>query len=537
MILQDHKKDGKKFIPPMKHMMNFTEVHYVERILPEIAWIAFLIDNLGARQGIHIASRLVITAHSLHVGNAMCDFSLISAFSLLTEDEKSRLIETIREENVLFKLRNALAVFFRVYPSNNPLAFITEGTPSTPSAIDLSVTKRIIHKNIDRRDFDAVVTQSVVFYSKYLSGKLKFNTEVKAPDLESIIGDFQSAAAQRAASHIRMAVNTVFMFNEKDIGTKWASYFWNHGLELEPPIPFLVPQELESADDSVHPAETFALEYEKIVITFLNEVWNSLPKDLLESQVAEVIGALLSRQAYMSVKLSNNMDIWDWSIGPLILRSMTDCFITLAWILKDPILRSKQYISYGLGQQKLSIEHFKEQLSKELDEESKKSLQSIIDNQESWLNAQHYEFLQEVDVGSWSGLSTRDMAKQCDAMNLYHFAYTPYSACTHNIWSHTGMFNCRHSTNPLHKFIRTPCFVETEVDLSVFLNSAKYLEKCFTAVVESFNLHIEAERPYSWAANNIVSLGKTLREYYEKNAKKDERQMSSECTPLDQQSS
>jgi hypothetical protein len=59
MVLEDHRREGKKFIPPMKHMMNFTEVHYVERILPEIAWIAFLIEDLGAQQGIHVASTLI----------------------------------------------------------------------------------------------------------------------------------------------------------------------------------------------------------------------------------------------------------------------------------------------------------------------------------------------------------------------------------------------------------------------------------------------------------------------------------------------
>jgi hypothetical protein len=42
-------------------------------------------------------------------------------------------------------------------------------------------------------------------------------------------------------------------------------------------------------------------------------------------------------------------------MAPIILRAMVDLYITLSWIFKDPLERSKKYIAYGLGQEKLEI--------------------------------------------------------------------------------------------------------------------------------------------------------------------------------------
>jgi hypothetical protein len=57
-ILSDHKRIGKKFIPPAKHLIGFTELPYIERILPEIVWIGFFLKILGDGDGIKTAIQL-----------------------------------------------------------------------------------------------------------------------------------------------------------------------------------------------------------------------------------------------------------------------------------------------------------------------------------------------------------------------------------------------------------------------------------------------------------------------------------------------
>ena len=98
---------------------------------------------------------------------------------------------------------------------------------------------------------------------------------------------------------------------------------------------------------------------------------------------------------------------------------MTDAYITLAWILKDPIERSRKLILYGLGQQKLMQEHRREAL---IAEGKDPAQDPMVKASEAWLNAQRFDFLTEVNVGSWSEAAVREMAEQADCLDLYRYA-------------------------------------------------------------------------------------------------------------------
>ena len=76
----------------------------------------------------------------------------------------------------------------------------------------------------------------------------------------------------------------------------------------------------------------------------------------------------------------------------------------------------------------------------------------IISDRTSWLNAQRYDFLTDVNVGNWSDLNTRAMANQANCVELYNFAYVPFSGVTHNMWQHINRYNLDICQNPLHKY-------------------------------------------------------------------------------------
>lgn len=260
----------------------------------------------------------------------------------------------------------------------------------------------------------------------------------------------------------------------------------------------------------------FYCNYNNVIVDLMEEIWRDIPKDLHEDEVIQVIGSLMARQVELGLKLAKNIDLWEWNVGPLILRSMTDCCITLLWILKSPNENSRKYISSGLGQIKLEIEHYKEILE-DLEEEDKVFAEKMIEMREIWHNSQHYTFLQEVDVGSWSGMSTRKMAEHCNCSDLYKFAYKPYSNCAHNSWSHVGLFNSSYSEWAFHKYTRVPTVMEWPIEPDIFMNSAKYVQKVMDCVIKHYDLNCIVERPYNWAANNINEL---LEKLYEKHSSK-----------------
>lgn len=175
----------------------------------------------------------------------------------------------------------------------------------------------------------------------------------------------------------------------------------------------------------------------------LNERWEKLPIELYDSETYEAIGGLLARQTTLSIELVSVPSIWNAHIAPIIMRCMIDAHITTQWILEDPAARARKYVLYGLGQEKLYIENMKSR--KDHDDVE---MAEFIDRKEAWLNSQRPDYLTEVNVGSWSELSTRAMAKDCALEDLYKFGYAPCSGTVHNMWHHISWFNLNTGRTP-----------------------------------------------------------------------------------------
>lgn len=231
--------------------------------------------------------------------------------------------------------------------------------------------------------------------------------------------------------------------------------------------------------------------------------WDSLPVELYISEAYEVVGGLMSRQATLAIELALTPPMWSRHIAPLILRSMTDAHITLAWILGDFETRAKEYISYSIGQEKLAFEHLEVEHEKNKDERIAK----LIEMKKNWVNSQRKDWFVEVNVGSWSGASTRKMAKESDCEGLYKFAYAPFSSVAHNMWSHISLYNLETCSNPLHKFHRVPTIKDALLDVDYVYRASRYVSRSFQSVDEHFDLDMETELP-------VEFMERKLDEYY-----------------------
>lgn len=245
----------------------------------------------------------------------------------------------------------------------------------------------------------------------------------------------------------------------------------------------------------------FMKEYCEIIHNGLEERWRQIPLELYDSEVYEVLGGLLARQTTLSIQLAENPNIWNPHIAPIILRSMIDAHITFAWILIDDFeKKAKQYILYGLGQEKKLVEHFKNELADNPD------LKDMIEFKEKWIEAQRYPFLTEVNLGSWSGTNTRQMANDIGCESLYKFSFEPFSAIAHNMWQHIEMFNLKKCTNPLHKYHRVPTISNLPLSEDYVYRSSKYLNMSFIAFDKKFNLNIGTPMPKEWYMKNIEEI-------------------------------
>jgi hypothetical protein len=187
--------------------------------------------------------------------------------------------------------------------------------------------------------------------------------------------------------------------------------------------------------------------------------------------------------------------MWNGNMAPLVLRCMTDAFLTLAWILDDPPERSKKYVQYGLGQEKLLIEHFEEELKENPDGGDVSLLREMVEFKKAWLNSQQATWATEVNIGYWSGISTRDMAKETGRESMYKFAYTPFSGAAHNMWQHLGIYNVEYCVNPLHKSHLVPVVSEAPWHPDFMYRSAKYLTQTFELFDEKMQISCDVSLP------------------------------------------
>jgi len=213
--------------------------------------------------------------------------------------------------------------------------------------------------------------------------------------------------------------------------------------------------------------------------------WRLWQLDLTKPELHEVVGALMARQVTLATQLAQSPGIWNPHIAPVFLRCMTDAYITFAWILKDPVERSRKFIFYGLGQHKLALEHRKAALTAEQKDPAQ---DPAINASEAWLNAQRFGFLTEVNVGSWSELSVRDMAEEAGCLDLYRYAYTPFSGAAHNMWHHVSRFNLQVCENPLHRYHKVPVDPDLGLDPDFLYRAAKYLDKTFKLFDQTFSV-------------------------------------------------
>lgn len=245
--------------------------------------------------------------------------------------------------------------------------------------------------------------------------------------------------------------------------------------------------------------------YCTVVEAGLEERWSKLNVELFDTAPHEVSGALLARQATLTIQLARSPGTWNGHVAPLYLRAMVDAHISLAWVLRDPAPRAKQFILYGLGQEKLFIEHLKQSQADSTDPDP--NLDEMIKMREQWLNSQRRDFMTEVNVGSWSGQNTRKMAEEADCGGLYRYSYLPFSGVVHNMWQHIAIYNLKPCTNALHKYHRIPHIADIPLDPDYVYRSAKYVSRSYELFDTVFGLNCETELPVDCFVREMNQLG------------------------------
>ena len=112
----------------------------------------------------------------------------------------------------------------------------------------------------------------------------------------------------------------------------------------------------------------------------------------------------------------------------------------------------------------------------------------------------------EVNVGSWSGISARQMAEQAGCLEIYRYAYAPFSAATHSMWQHVARYNLVHCESPLHRHHRIPWICPVAPDLDYLYRGAKYVEETFSRFEAAFCLQAPECTAFDFLEAELVNV-------------------------------
>lgn len=215
-------------------------------------------------------------------------------------------------------------------------------------------------------------------------------------------------------------------------------------------------------------------EYVRLIRESANRSWENVQLDLNHTQIYEVLGGLLFRQVSLVTQLALSPRTWNPHVGPILIRSMVETCITLGWIKIDPLPRSRQFIEYGLGQEKLSLEHIKADITERGDNPNE---DDYVNSIESWINSQRYTYFIEVNVGNWSGSDLRKMSESVGMKKIYDLVYSPASAAIHSSWHHIARWNLKYCDNALHRYHRVPDDPNLGINFQYMRSAADIMEE------------------------------------------------------------
>lgn len=239
------------------------------------------------------------------------------------------------------------------------------------------------------------------------------------------------------------------------------------------------------------------------IVENFNHCISSFKPNGYSRSINQCLGGLLSRQCIFVLEMLRTPNNCTHHIAPILLRCMIEVYITISWILQKPEERTLGYIEYGIGQQKLINEHLKNHIESQERSEIREEHEKILEATNRWVDAQMADWAIEVNVGSWSGLSLRDMAKQTNSEDLYNINYAIHTSAVHSSWLHIGKFNVSECNNPMHKFHLVPSLIKFESDLAFLDSALRHLSETIELFIEADENFDRLQLPIDFAYDNL----------------------------------
>lgn len=227
--LEGYKRQGKRFIPPMKQLPKLREHSYVNNMLPELIWLGLIHDRADYRFGARTLEIVVEITKGMPVPEKSFNYALQIAYADLSNDVKSTIIRHWDQEGMLETIRDAIAPLVLLYDGSS-LAFV--GPPSNVLSEEALIHRisNSVANHLDKTETPGIVLHGALLLTRLMAGKVKFMQHIEIPDLNAVIDEPDSDEARKAAAFMRAYAGSEWGMLE--VPNDWARHFWNRNAEL-----------------------------------------------------------------------------------------------------------------------------------------------------------------------------------------------------------------------------------------------------------------------------------------------------------------
>ncbi len=233
-ILTDHKRTGKRLVPPFVHMIGpLQEVSWIKTVIPEILWIGLIQTFHGHRKGVDLITSIARSARAIWPNAQSRIFGATSAYKELSEKAWEQLRERLVETGELFLIQEALRPLAVYYPES-PFINLFSSSPGEQSAKYLQIVKQHVEGMYDRTDYATTMVQATFVWLAFDADVLKVFQGLALAKFPQIEEYPKTELSQQFAASVRVTVNMFFGSKEHYPGPyPWPSYFWNRGLAID----------------------------------------------------------------------------------------------------------------------------------------------------------------------------------------------------------------------------------------------------------------------------------------------------------------
>lgn len=503
-ILQNHKRIGKRFVPPLLQYPGdkLSPVNWYRDFLPEFLWIALLCDQQGYRVAVNNAIKLSDTINSvIHDTKRTGGFCVASDYLSLSDEERKLVISKIDQE--LGKILDpCLGTILKFYP-DFPMGWLVSDKWVEKTSVGLEGLESIksaVRARVDRFSKPAMECQVLAWAMMCKSGKIQYPAGMEIPDPNLISEYPDTDESKKMGAHVRASLKAFVLIRERK--SNWVSSFWRHSFEISPceyPSENMIDG-LSEARDLTRILEIGA-QFSSEGRTELRNIWNKARIDPYEPTRTNVVAGLLARSLQFASDIVQNPYLWRMPIGAILIRCMVETEIRLQWLIKCGKEEDfKEYVDFGLGQEKLLVEHYKR--ISQSDRPDQQMILDDIEQREAWINSQLYSFLLPVDIGGGAqGKDLRTLAEEAGLLDLHRLAYSPLSSFVHGHWNCVARLNLSRCLNPLHGGHYLPELPQRPTNFSCALDAVNSYANCY----ELAGMELSGNPTESTAALNYMT--------------------------------